>query len=329
MRKLLCVMLLAAACGDDSGSGAKDAQSIDARIDAPAIDAPGIDAPAQPVAVPLNGPANDVLWDATEHKAYVSNSGAVPGTLETWDDTNGLQVVGHWPTQPDGTSPINPGGLVKTADGVFTVDFGFAPAVPRLMRADTDGVAYTGLSDTTKRYLDLEVDTDGTFLTSAFTGGSSPGHIYKLTITDATNHVLTATQLIGPADDVPAPEHAGTFNKLVGMVVTADAIYGSDQTNKKIIKWDRTNDYAQTDFATGLDKGDFLYQLPGGDFLTGGAAVVNRIDGTTGAVSALDLPGVTVTTVHGIAYDAAGHRLFLIDHPGTGDDILHVIPFTE
>jgi hypothetical protein len=64
-------------------------------------------------------------------------------------------------------------------------------------------------------------------------------------------------------------------------------------------------------------------KLPNGDLLTGGGAAISRIT-PTGTVTAL--PNTGFGTVRGLAYDPAGHRLFIVDHsatPGTPDK-LHI-----
>jgi hypothetical protein len=144
-------------------------------------------------------------------------------------------------------------------------------------------------------------------------------------VIDTTAHTAVATEILGP--DTVGME---VLKKIVGMVVTADAIYGSDQTSHAILKWDRTT-LAQTTFSTSaLSFGDFLFQMPNGDLLTGGAAVINRISIADGTVSVVDTGTTELVKIHGLAYDAVKHRLFAVDHQSsTAPDTLHIFPLAQ
>ena len=315
MRSLLLTILFIAACGDNGNN------TIDAHV---SIDSKSIDAPADagPNSVALTGGANDLLWNAATSTLYYTDDNA--NKLDTWTDANGTAVVGALPTV---TGP-NPGGLVRLADGtMLTLNFGDGVTTGALEEVSPAGVGtlYTGL-DGTKKWLDLEQAADGTFYAAGFTGnsGAPVGRIYTLVI-NTTAHTVVATEILGP--DTVGME---VLKKIVGMVVTADAIYGSDQTTHAIIKWDRTT-LAQTTFSTSaLSFGDFLYQMPNGDLLTGGAAVINRISIADGTVSVVDTGTAELVKIHGLAYDAVKHRLFAVDHQSSTDpDTLHIFSLAQ
>jgi hypothetical protein len=68
---------------------------------------------------------------------------------------------------------------------------------------------------------------------------------------------------------------------------------------------------------------DLLTALPDGSLVTGGrTGVVTRIapDGTQSQIAS------GFEQVRGTAYDAAGHRLFVVEHSKSGHHILHVLP---
>ena len=318
MRSLLVTIVFVAACGDNNNNNVDaagktflDAKPIDAAVD------------AGPSTVTLNGGANDLLWDATTSSLYLTDDNA--NTLDKWTDLYGTVTLATLPTV---TGP-NPGGLVKTADGsIFTVNFGDGMTTGALWSVTPDNVshAYTGL-DGSYKYLDLEQGADGTWYLAGFKGNStSPvGRIWTLAI-DTTAHTVVPTEILGP--ETATME---VLKKLVGMVVTPDAIYASDQTSHTIIKIElpaKTLD--ATPFATGLSVGDFLFQMPNGDLLTGGGTAINRISHTDGTVSVVDPDGQTFVKIHGLAYDAVKKRLFAIDHQSsTAPDTLHIIPLAQ
>lgn len=313
MRSFVIATLLLAACGDN-GNTVSDAPPK-------AIDAKDIDAAAAgPMSIPLAGGANDLWWDTASSTLFLTDENT--NNLDKYTDANGVQVVGTFPTI---TGP-NAGGLVRQPDGtILTVQFG-AGANGRLDEMSPAAVpaSYTGL-DATIKWLDLERGPDGTLYAVGFKGNSAApiGRIFTLAL-DAGTHVATPTELLGP--DTTNMEQ---LKKIVGMVVTADALYLSDQTQNQIIRYTLPGLVAST-FATALPSADFLYQMPNGDFLTGGSTgKITRIKAADGTLSMVDTTGATLTTVHGLAYDAAKHRLFAVDHPASGSDTLNIIPLAN
>ncbi len=320
MRSLALVLLAAAACGDNASTST----TLDAAksTDAPKVfdDAP----PSVAGTITLNGGANDLLWDAASSTLYFTDENAA--TLAKWTDAGGVQVVGNLPAFAVGASP-NPGGLIKLADGtIVTLEFG-AGTTGRLEEVTAAGVgtAYTGL-DPLVKYLDLELADDGTIYATGFKGNSTTatGRIYTLVL-DRTAHTVVPTEILGP--ETVAMEQ---LKKIVGLVVTSDTLYLSDQTSHAILKYPRTALTPQSTVAT-VATGDFLFQLPDGDLLTGGGNVINRVKTSDGTVSTVDVGSVSLGTVHGLAYDSAKHRLFALDHSSTAGamDVVHIIPLAE
>jgi glucose/arabinose dehydrogenase len=103
-------------------------------------------------------------------------------------------------------------------------------------------------------------------------------------------------------------------------------VYVSDQSAKTIFKIALPGNTVST-LATGLPAADLLLMLPNGDMLTGGGSAVTRVS-QSGVVSAVPDAGSGYSDVEGMAFDPAGHRLFVIDHSSTAvQDTLHVVPF--
>jgi hypothetical protein len=279
------------------------------------------DGPPGAKSMALAGGANDLLWNATTSTLYFTDENT--NDLMKFTDANGIQVVGTFPTI---TGP-NAGGLVQKADGtILTVQFG-AGTNGRLDEMSSAGVgaSYTGL-DATIKWLDLEAGPDGTIYAIGFKGNSAApiGRVFTLAL-DSGAHTLVATELLGP--DTTNMEQ---LKKDVGAVVTADAIYLSDQTLMQIIKYTLPGLVASTVTTAALPSADFLYQMPNGDLLTGGSTgKITRVKLADGSQSMVDTTGVTLTTVHGLAYDPAKHRLFAVDHPTTGSDTLNIIPLAN
>ncbi|MFT3693177.1 MAG: hypothetical protein QM831_08550 [Kofleriaceae bacterium] len=324
MRSSLALILFVAACGDNLAANTQQPQP-DAKQQQ-TIDAKPIDAPPMAVAVALTGGANDLWWDAASNTLFYTDDNA--NTFNKWTDEGGTAVLGALP--PYAASGPNPGGLWRNADGSFySVNFGNGAAGGNfeVITAAYTSASYTGL-DLLQKYLDVEVSPDGnTVYVAGFSGTSmNPiGEVYKINTTDidTTAHTVIATPFIGFAADATQ-----ALKKEVGMVVTADSIYLSNQTDHVIEKWDIATKTKTGNFATGLDKGDFLLELPDGTFLTGGAAKINHI-AADGTVTVIDTAGASLTTIHGLAYDNVKHRLFAIDHQSSNaPDTLHIIPYT-
>lgn len=271
----------------------------------PAAPAPPTPPPAAvaPQIVQLAGAGNALWWDATSSTLYLTDSNA--DALIQWTDRGGLQTVG---ALPQATGGVGLGGIVRRPDGTTLVaSFGFGKQ-GTLFAMDARGAstALTGLEPTRLR-IGLAQDSGGAIYTCYFTGGkgAQAGGVASVAITGGA---ASETEIAG------ASTTAG-FKKLVGIVATPAAVYVADQSQKTIFKI-AVPGFAVTPLAE-VPAADLLAILPGGDLLTGGGPAISRI-APDGTVTALPTPaGIRFEQVHGLAYDAAGHRLFVIDHSKT------------
>ncbi|HEY4239506.1 MAG TPA: hypothetical protein VGM88_06805 [Kofleriaceae bacterium] len=314
MRSYLFALLALAACGDDASKHV-DAPRADAAHDtAPPVDATP-DAPADQV-VTLAGGANALLWDASTSTLFLTNDTA--GTLQTWTAAAGVVDYATFPAESAGLSL---GGIVKQANGTILVaNFGFG-SQGTLFAVGTDAnhtvTPWTGLDSTRKR---IGIAQQGTALyTSYFTG----------TTANAVGGVasVTVAGTVGTETEIAGVSTATTFGKIVGLVADADALYASDQTGGKIFKVALPGGTVTTlATITKPTKPDLIMELPNGDLLMGGGSTITRIT-KAGVVSTLANTGFD--TVRGVAYDPAGHRLFVIDHSSQAGspDKLHIQPF--
>jgi hypothetical protein len=263
--------------------------------------------------VPLAGGANALYWDDATSTLYLTDDGA--NTFRRWTASSGLSDVATLPVDPAGSSP---GGIVKSGSSFLIADFGFGTNGTIDQITGNTATALTGLAVNYRR-IGLATDSSGTIWECYFTGGgggTQTGGVGTVTVGTGT---ATETEVAGGTTS------AG-FKKLVGIAVSDTYVFVSDQSGNAI--WTiKKSDSSVKQLAT-ITKPDLLYMLPNGDLLTGGSANIFRIT-QTGTVSALTLTA-TFGTVHGIAYDATGHHLFVIDHSSMAgtSDMLHVIPFT-
>jgi hypothetical protein len=261
------------------------------RPEAQAARSPASVKPPADVAINLPGGANALWWDAASSTLYLTDSNI--SSLVAWTDKDGFQPTA---TLPAGSAGVSLGGLVRRADGTMLVaSFGFGSQGGMFAVTGDTATALTGL-DTARRRVGLAQDGAGTIYSAYFVGGRGK---------TPTGGVATIT-IAGTA--ATETEVASGFHKAVGVVATATAVFVSDQSDHAIFKI-AVPGYAVSKLAE-VPAVDLLAALPGGDLLTGGGPTISRIT-QAGQVTAL--PG-SFEQIRGLAYDAAGQRLFAIDH---------------
>jgi len=276
--------------------------------------------------IPLPAEANGLYWDATSSTLYLTQKFTGSGNaFEKWTDAGGLATVASL----DGITAVNPGGIVKLADGSFLT--------PNFSSNDTDngviqisGSAATLLTEAPGsgagsagdyRSIGVALGSDGTTIYQvAFTKVSATdGFVLKTTIGGGS-----ATQAVFAENAAAAP-----LGKLVGIAVESDGtVFISDQTNNAI--WKIMTTGAVSSFAT-YTHPDLIAKLPNGDLLEGGGTTISRISATTGTVTPLTFGTMTFTYVGGMAFDAVNHRLFIDDQnastTGGSGDTLDIVPY--
>lgn len=289
--------LLFAACGDDANSQTPDAAVV---VDASTVDAPDL----RTQSLELAGAANGLHWDATAKTLYLTDSNA--NALLRYTDAKGIERVTALPVLASGS---NPGAIARQADGTLvTPNFAMGTSDGNTLfvidPAAKTSKALTGL-DGSHRRIGLDIAPGGAIYATYFTGngaGNQTGMVAKVAIN--SDGTATETDLVFAT--------APGFKKLVGLVATADALYVSDQTQLKVFKIALADNAVSTVGA--VTSADLLAPLPNGDLLVGGKGV-HRLS-LAGAVTEL-FTGETFDAVHGLAYDAAGKRVFFINHSAT------------
>lgn len=340
--RAVCVLCLlgVAACGDDGGHKSPDAAE---RVDAPAhgdasgSDAPGSDAPVATVTLDLGAgvSGNDLHWMANQGTLYFDRYVAGPpntGTISKWTEAAGVVDV-QTTTNSDaqfqlsGITPIMGGNVVAlqfwngSADSAYYMDA--AGTYLTSVTGMNNGFKRIGVASAMGNTYEVRFQGGG--------GGTVTGGVAKLAFTvDNTTTPPTVAAVETPLVTTQV------FGKLVGIVVSGTDVYVSEQNKpantSAIYKIDTANNNAVTTVVANLPCADLLTMLPNGDLLTstGGSCTgtTNHIARVTqaGAVTLLDLPGLD--TVSGIAYDATGHRLFVENHPATGNDSIQIVPVT-
>ena len=266
--------------------------------------------PPPPVeqAVVLPGGGNALWWDAASSTLYLTDSHA--SALVAWTAAAGLHPVATLPADAAGVSL---GGIVRRADGTLVVaNFGFGTHGGLFAVADGAATELTGL-DPVRLRVGLAQDAAGAVYSAYFVGGRGKSQHGGVSLVTFAGTAVTETEI------------ASGFHKAVGVAATPSAVFVSDQTDKAIFKV-AVPGYAVSKLAT-VPTVDLLALLPNGDLLTGGGATISRIT-PAGEVSALR---ARFEQVRGLAYDAAGKQLFVIDHSVTVGvpDKLRIIPFVE
>jgi hypothetical protein len=255
-------------------------------------------APSADIALALPGPANALHWDDATSTLYLVNEKA--NTLVAWTEHGGLKEVAALPARPAGVAL---GDIVMRPDHSLVVaSFGFGTEGTVIAVAGDKATAVTGL-EPTRRRIGLAIDPSGNLYSAYFVAagkGVPPEGGVSVISLDGSS--ATEREIAGPSTN------AG-FKKIVGVAAARDSIYVSDQALKTIFKLGVPG-YTLSPVAT-VPAADLLMLLPGGDLVTGGGPTVTRVS-PSGTVSTI--AGPHFTDVRGLAYDAAHHRLFVLDH---------------
>ncbi|MCW5804744.1 MAG: hypothetical protein KIT31_20405 [Deltaproteobacteria bacterium] len=300
---LLTALVLAAACGDD-GNKAIDAapKPIDAPpidIDARDIDAPG--ARRGPETLDLTGGANGLLWDNATSTLFLTDNNS--DELLKFTDTGNVEIVG---ALPPGSAGISLGDMVKRADGsILVANFGFGTqgTVFKLIPGQA-ATSLTGL-DPVRRRIGMSQDGNAQLYVAYFINAGMMMQAGGVSSIALAGDVATETEIAGTTTN------AG-FRKLVGLVATNDAVFVTDQTQKKIFKIAIPGN-AVTEVAP-VPSADMLAIMPNGDLLTGGGNSIHRV---TQAGTVTELFAGEFEQVRGIAFDPTAKRIFVIDHSAT------------
>ena len=263
--------------------------------------------PAEQV-IALPGGGNALWWDAASSTLYLTDSNA--SSLVAWTAAAGLQPVAQLPADAAGVSL---GGIVRRPDGTLVVaNFGFGTHGGLFAVADGAATALTGL-DPVRLRVGLAQDAAGAVYSAYFVGGRGKPQHGGVSLVTVAGAAASETEI------------ASGFHKSVGVAATPSAVFVSDQTDKAIFKI-AVPGYAVSKLATAPSV-DLLALLPNGDLLTGGGPTISRIT-PAGEVTALR---GSFEQVRGLAYDAAGKRLFVVDHSVTVGvpDKLRILPLAE
>jgi len=287
MRWLLAIAVCSCAT-PPTGAGAGGV----VRPEAPRAAAPSV--PAD-VTIALPGGANALWWDAASSTLYLTDSNA--SALMAWTEAGGLRVETALPAESAGVSL---GGIVRRGDGTTLIaSFGFGTQGGMFAVARGEVTALTGL-DPARRRVGLAEDTAGAIYSAYFVGGRGKPPVGGVALVTIAGAAATETEI------------ASGFHKAVGVVATPAAVFVSDQTDRAIYQI-AVPGYAVSRLAT-LPAVDLLAMLPNGDLVTGGGPTIARV---TPRGEVTTLPGGGFEQVRGLAYDAVGHRLFVVDHSVT------------
>jgi sugar lactone lactonase YvrE len=253
----------------------------------------------------LPGDGNGAYWDADEHALYLTDD--THAQIVRWTEARGFEPAGSFTPGAQGL-----GGLVRTRDGAFVVtSFGMGKQGGVLVLSASGATAVANL-DVTRRRIGITRAPDGTLYDAYFVVEPDKKHVGGVAKLDTAG---------GKEEPLTIPG----LEKAVGVAATATTLYVSDQEQRAILAYDLAS-AAVTVAAKDLPSVDMLALLPNGDLVTGGKrGEVYRIDphgGTKTIASGF-------SQVRGVAYDAAGARLFVVEHGANGHHVLHVLPLAN
>jgi sugar lactone lactonase YvrE len=253
------------------------------------------------VSYDLPGDGNGATWDDTEHVLYITDD--THEQIVRWSDARGFETVGAFA----GTK-LGLGGLVRLGDGSFvTTSFGFGKEGGVLVMRDGHATAVPGL-DPVRRRIGLARAPDGVLYDAYFVVRPDKKHTGGVARLDLAGH----------EDAIAVPD----LQKAVGVAATATTLFISDQQRSAIVAYNLATGAATT-LAADVPSVDLLALLPNGDLVTGGKrGAVYRIDKSGHAQTIAD----GFEQVRGVAFDAAGSRLFVIEHGANDRHRLHVVP---
>jgi sugar lactone lactonase YvrE len=298
MKVLVLVAGLAAACNGTSAA----TQSELAGRPPPAADTTAARRNTA-VRIALPGDATGIAWDDRAGALLVTDDthhalARLDG--EHWRDFARFPPVAH----------ASLGGLVRLPDGRFvTPSFGFgSDGGVFLIQPDGATRALPGL-DTTRRRSAVARGDDGTLYVGYFVvepGKAQAGGVARL-------------DLAGRESDV-----IGGLGKPVGLAVARDTLYVADEDRGALLAYSLVDPALGARVVVSLPGAHLLTLLPGGDLVTGGRrGEVYRVT----PAGRLTVIADGFEHVRGTAYDAAGKRLFVIEHSAASSrHILHILP---
>jgi hypothetical protein len=252
--------------------------------------------------IPLQRDANGAYWDATEHALYLTEGNA----LVRWTDAGGFVDVAQL-----GSAGVELGGLVRLPDGSFAItSFGFGSDGGVFVVDPSHAVRAVANLDPIRRRIGIARAPDGAIYDTYFVvnGHDHHGGVAALDLGSGGE-----TEMVGSG-----------LAKPVGIAATASELIVSDQDGNALESIARGSN-ALSPIATNLPSVDLLTVLPDGSLVTGGRA---------GAITEVMRGGTQRSIargfdqVRGTAYDAAGKRLFVVEH-GKGKHVLHILSLAD
>ncbi|HEX4454110.1 MAG TPA: hypothetical protein VH143_24775 [Kofleriaceae bacterium] len=285
----LCVIALIAACNSHSSSSAN-----------------GGSARATPLSqrdISLQRDANGAYWDATEHALYLTEGNA----LVRWTDAGNFTEVAQL-----GSAGVELGGLVRLPDGSFAItSFGFGSDGGVFVVDPSHQVRAVANLDPIRRRIGIARAPDGAIYDTYFVvnGHDHHGGVAALDLGSGGE-----TEMVGSG-----------LAKPVGIAALANELIVSDQDGNAIESIARGSNAAVAPIAANLPSVDLLTVLPDGSLVTGGRA---------GSITEVTRGGTQhplaagFDQVRGTAYDAAGKRLFVVEH-GKAKHVLHILSLAD
>jgi len=235
----------------------------------------------------LPGDPGGAFWDAKTASLYVTD--VAHDTVMRLRDREGFTTEAELPA----SSAL--GGIVRLADGRLVIaSFGFGEGAV-YVTANHERVL-VGRLDPARRRTALAIAPDGSIYSAYFAVApdSAPrGGISRIDPGGGEHDVVTAG-----------------LRKPLGLAATATTLYVSDQHGAALLAYARADGTPHPVMAADVTDPEVITTMPGGD------AIVGTRDGIVYRVSEAGATELArgYGELRGLAYDAAGKRLFLVEH---------------
>jgi hypothetical protein len=307
--------------GDDDGSTGSDT-GTDTGTDAPADAGPTV------VTVPFDptgtGSPDCMYWDDATSTLYVTDDN---NAIWTWTQAAGLTKKFTTPnTSQDGAAPGKLNGITMLADGTLVVtQFGFGAFGGIFTVAPDGGVTQVPNVPAAGRRIMVVHDDAGVIYSDSFqkVGQNTVGVVETVDLANGTTPI--ASGFVKPVGLLPQGDN------LLVVDQTANAIYSIPRDPSQLGDGGLADGAPYTVYAS-IPSPDQLTSGPNGSVFTdqfkpatdGGPIEVRQVfpDGGFTTVT----PDAGFTGLSDVAYDATGHRLFVIDSNGTTVRTIKIFP---
>ncbi|MBL8913075.1 MAG: hypothetical protein JNM17_20435 [Archangium sp.] len=255
----------------------------------------GVPVERGPKALPLDGDGNGLWWDAPTSTLYIADD--QNNRILKYRDGEGISLAANLPMAP----PNGPGlgGLVLKPDGTLVVTRFGGGTYGEVVYVKTDGTGAGVVPNIPKdrRRIGLALASDGTLYDTYFVriNNVNVGSVARLDIAAGAE-----------------TEVVGGMVKPVGLALTSDTMFITDQTANKLYRTPLANPSTLTTVVD-VTEPDLLARGPNDSLLSGSRSNGVLQFSSSGTQSVFQ---GGFQQVRGVAWDEQNRRVFAVDHDG-------------